>query len=71
VTAPIDLSLRGAKCTHWTGAAHCGSTDRVRPYNVGPRCFDCSPSAKAGETHPDEVAALARRTRAEFAQVAQ
>jgi len=43
------------------GLEYCDSRLPGRPYPCGFRCARCSPSAQAGEVHPDEVAALSRR----------
>lgn len=46
------------------GLKYCTSGLPGRPYPCGDRCERCSPSAVAGEVHPDQIAAISRANRA-------
>lgn len=50
----------GPVCTHWVGVErrHCGSTEQVRPFIVGPCCPAHSPNALAGLPEAPETSSL-------------
>jgi hypothetical protein len=57
---PPGPLLLARVCGYWsTAGGACGSTDRVRPYIVGPRCGAHTPAALAGRPEPEELLRMA------------